>query len=1097
MVETEETDKTAGAVTRRRRWPAVVAVSLVVVLSLTVLGGVYLQRSPVSLPDRFVPKLEERLERILTENAGVETEVGVDAVRLRVSDQWRPSLEVEGAHLQAGPARDRIDIPFIAVDLSRNALVRGEVRPERIEVRGASLTLQRDADGQLSLATSAGTRLEQSPTMPELMAAIATELDKPVLSRLNRLLFRDVSFRLSGRRLADDVDLTDGFLGVSYRDGHLAVDVSAGVVDAGEGASLKGRLDADLTTLEVALTAELKNLNSRFVAARFSQLSGLSALDAPFNADLSGRLLKSGEIEELSGGVSIGSGTVAVPKVPDPVKITSISAKANYDAGMSRLEIDDLQIDSARLVASGNGQINLAGVQDARGGHVVSLKLQSIFADVTPLIDTEARVRELFVEARVRPDGKRIDIGQLYAIDEASGAIGHASGRVARDGDVWTGKVDAWGDRIPSSTVLHYWPLLKKGRKARAWVKRNLLGGMVRDATAAVRFRVGEKPILAASFTYEDGEVRVLRSLPPIKNAFGYGTVAHHKFTANVKSATMTPETGGDVEMAGTVFQVPDMRIKGADANLWLRASAPLRAALEILSLPPMAIQKSRPLPVDKLSGLLSIDGSLLVPLRDNARLDFSKLEIDGTLAGFGFSDLSPGKSLSAENLALSIVEKRLKLTGSAALNEVPLDLTFERAVEPGAPPGSRVSGVAKITPSTLDALGVRLPPGAVKGETEARFAMALKPDEPPKLQISSDLVGASLSVPSLNWRKSAKQAGTLEVDAVLGPDPEVPRLTLSAPGLSTTGQINLSEGGGFSTIELGSLKVGGWMDARAVLSSRGEGKSPSVALTGGRIDLRRLPGGGGSAGGKGPLTLALDRVRIAPDLELHDVRGTLLPRGVLTGTLTGRVNGQSPVTVDLAPYESVQGIRVTSGDAGGVFRSAKVADSLRGGTLDLVMKNTADGVLDGSLNVSNSRLVETPAAVSLLSAISIVGALDQMVNGGGLALNTIETRLTVSPKGVRLRDGIANGPALGITFDGLIAPSVGQLDLQGVVSPIYMLNAVGGIFSARRGEGLIGFNYRIYGDRKSPTVNVNPLSLLTPGVFRELFRRPPPDLKQ
>ena len=32
---------------------------------------------------------------------------------------------------------------------------------------------------------------------------------------------------------------------------------------------------------------------------------------------------------------------------------------------------------------------------------------------------------------------------------------------------------------------------------------------------------------------------------------------------------------------------------------------------------------------------------------------------------------------------------------------------------------------------------------------------------------------------------------------------------------------------------------------------------------------------------------------------------------------------------------------------------------------------------------------------------------------------------------------------------------------------------------------------------KKSPIVDVNPLSLLTPGVFRELFRRPPPDLSQ
>ena len=61
-----------------------------------------------------------------------------------------------------------------------------------------------------------------------------------------------------------------------------------------------------------------------------------------------------------------------------------------------------------------------------------------------------------------------------------------------------------------------------------------------------------------------------------------------------------------------------------------------------------------------------------------------------------------------------------------------------------------------------------------------------------------------------------------------------------------------------------------------------------------------------------------------------------------------------------------------------------------------------------------------------------------------------------------------------------------------GVISPVYFLNAIGSIFS-RRGEGLFGFNYRIAGSTADPKVSVNPLSILTPGMFREIFRANPP----
>jgi hypothetical protein len=65
---------------------------------------------------------------------------------------------------------------------------------------------------------------------------------------------------------------------------------------------------------------------------------------------------------------------------------------------------------------------------------------------------------------------------------------------------------------------------------------------------------------------------------------------------------------------------------------------------------------------------------------------------------------------------------------------------------------------------------------------------------------------------------------------------------------------------------------------------------------------------------------------------------------------------------------------------------------------------------------------------------------------------------------------------------------------MEGVVSPLYMINGLAGALFAPRGEGLFGFSYRLTGTAGQSNVTVNPLSILTPGIFREIFRRPPPD---
>jgi hypothetical protein len=175
---------------------------------------------------------------------------------------------------------------------------------------------------------------------------------------------------------------------------------------------------------------------------------------------------------------------------------------------------------------------------------------------------------------------------------------------------------------------------------------------------------------------------------------------------------------------------------------------------------------------------------------------------------------------------------------------------------------------------------------------------------------------------------------------------------------------------------------------------------------------------------------------------------------------------------------------------AAGMFASA------RGGRLDMTLIPRADpGIYDGTATISRIRVNYGSVMADLLSAISVVGLLDQL-NGDGIVFENAKAQFLLTPKAIDIQKGSAIGASLGVSLEGIYHSDVSQLDMRGVVSPIYLLNGIGAILT-RRGEGLFGFAYRLTGPAANPDVSVNPLSILTPGMFRDLFRSPAPSLAQ
>ena len=137
--------------------------------------------------------------------------------------------------------------------------------------------------------------------------------------------------------------------------------------------------------------------------------------------------------------------------------------------------------------------------------------------------------------------------------------------------------------------------------------------------------------------------------------------------------------------------------------------------------------------------------------------------------------------------------------------------------------------------------------------------------------------------------------------------------------------------------------------------------------------------------------------------------------------------------------------------------------------------------------------MTAAPGLAALLNAISVVGLLDQL-NGPGLAFTTVQAAFRLVPGGVELTSASAVGPSLGISAEGVYDSARKQVDLRGVLSPLYFVNSIGQAFT-RAGEGVFGMTYTVQGPAGAPQVRVNPLSILTPGMFREIFRTAPPAL--
>lgn len=1070
---------------------AVLGVAAVVLI--TVLVG-----KPIAAPDWLEQRIETRV------NANLQgVRLTFDEAEIVVNKGWRPRARIRNVTLRTVTGDEIVKFSELEASLAMKPLWSGEVVPKKIELTGLFVTLRRDAQGQVSLSSGQGigSGAARTVSLPGLIAAVDAAFGQPQLKALTNADIYGVTLRYEDV-LADRAWTADGGRFRLTRTGEdLAVSADLALLSGGTGvATVEANYSSRIGSAVADFGVTMEDVAAADIAAQGPAFAWLNALRAPISGALRTGVLADGKLAPISATLRIGKGVLQPNNETRPIPFASARTYLNYNPATRVLRFDELSVVSKWVTGRVEGQAIVGGGPD-EAGQVDTLIGQFAASDL------KFNPRDLYAEPVVL-DGANLDfrldlnpfrvtLGQMLVSDQ--GQWLRASGSFVAEREGWRFALDAQVDELAPERLLALWPE-KLIVKTREWVSENLLAGRLREVDLALRGAPNAPMQSYLSFDFADADMRFMKTMPPIQQASGHASLLRNRFVASVDQGFVTAPQGGRVGVAGSSFIIPDVTVKdGAPAIARLETTSTVTAALSLLDQEPLFVMDKADLPVGLADGRVTLDGTIALPLKKQLQPGEVTYSVTGTLADVRTDALVPNETLAASALKLSADNDGVRVSGQGRLGNVPFDVAWDQPLGVEAKGGSQVRGTVEISQATLDEFNITLPPGSVRGKGVGQIVVDLPAKGgTPRMVLTSNLRGLSLRLAPLGWSKAAASAGSLRVEATLGARPEVTAISLEAAGLQARGTVTLDASGALQKASFSQVKVGNWMNAPVDIIGRGRSAAPEIRVRGGTIDLRTANFGADSAGGSGqstgPLILSLDQLRITDTIALTGMQGTFSTAKGLDGKFTGKINGGAAVAGRVVPQNGRSAVRITSQDAGGVVASAGIIQNARGGDLNLTLLPVGqNGAFDGDLTIRNTRVKDAPAIADLLAAISIVGLLEQL-SGDGIVFSEVDGSFRLTPNRMTLTKASATGPSLGISMDGTFDLNSSTLDMQGVVSPVYLLNGIGAIFT-RKGEGLIGFNYRLTGPAAKPKVSVNPLSALTPGLFREIFRRPAPQV--
>ena len=614
-------------------------------------------------------------------------------------------------------------------------------------------------------------------------------------------------------------------------------------------------------------------------------------------------------------------------------------------------------------------------------------------------------------------------------------------------------------------------------------------------------YSLAEGPLLI-----EPGELVVALNGKTLKAKFAKGEV-------------VVPRSGR-VKLSKGQFTVPNIELGTPTGAYRFNIDSDANTLLALLKQKP--IEYDLPLAKDlkKLKGKVRGEVTLTMPLKEKPSANEIKFDGDVKVQK---ASLQVGKySLTNGAVTIHLGRKHIETRGNVLINGTAASLKWAQAIKPkrGQQPAPLViSGVFDDADRNQLGLAVN---NFIEGPVPVEITLTPRGGDKQDIHISADLTKANLTSHGLGWRKAAGRRSQLDFDVEkqANQDTLLTNFHIEGDDLTARGEIVIDKNGSLQRFSFPAISY------KVVSNIALNGKRVRVSKTAnkhlwqvkakgktydGRGFLRALlhtgrVGGGNQSAFKtadglditanfktvlGWHQSRLSNVKLAmqrrgDELKAFKFNGRLPHNGEITGTLQSR-KGRDPI------------IEIQTQDAGEALRFVGFYPNMLGGWGRLrVRYNVRKRQLasqTGRLLIKKFSLASDPVVKEVLANLNQGKKGETKNEQNKVKFSRLDAPFSIGHEQFVLHDSYIKGDVLGATMRGQMDFRHNKVRLAGTYIPLYGLNAavgavpvLGDILVGRRGEGMLGITFGIYGDINKPEVLVNPMSLVAPGVFRQIF---------
>ncbi|PSM17914.1 DUF3971 domain-containing protein [Nitratireductor sp. StC3] len=1084
------------------RW-VVAGLAAICLLVAAALGGFYLAGTMGLGSER----LRNEAQAALSSALGVPVALTSGPARFSLSGGRFIALEVPEVRVSAAAQQASFaDIGALRLGLDLGALVNGRLAIDRIELDRARIApgaMPGGGEGDLvGQVRNAHGLIDPDRVLALVFSAVEQALD--VLgARSTRLIsLRDV-----------EIALDDGHA-VVVRSAELTgekpetVEIEGELVVAGRPLAVSAaasRTAGDRPGLDFRLRAEIAPLPR---AEHTTQ-------EPPLVAG-SGVVTFKGTRSALGGPDRLEIGLQSddlVVSVPDSAPVAgTVDLAAALVAGTGKVEFGRIDVRTGRSRFLFNGAAGPVpdpkpGSEPAYRYEFVSDQSRAAVADVSePSLTFLARLA-----GRYRPKiglltaseiGVRTGRGELFA---------RASMRLFAD----KAPSIVFAMDVPSMPVAHakqLWPT-ETAPGARAWVIANVFGGMIVDSHVRLKVeadRLGNGVALSGEevngrFRIEDTRFDITGELPPVRDAFGTVEFRGNAVDIVLDSGTVFMPTGRTVAASNGTFAIEDAGVHPLIGTMQIDVAGNAPSIVEFASYKPIdAMRHLRFEPTD-FSGDVSGQVWAEIPLQEDVPIESLDWKVSLDYQDLALAEPLDGQVVTDAQGSIVVDPQKAVIDAQARLNGLAATISMTEPLDSTAP------GRARDITLVLDDAGRDKIAPELNEMLSGPVSLDVSVEEGGAQRIVADLTKARLRFPWVGWSKGAGVPA--EASFVLEADGASTRLSdfhLTGKSFAVDGEVVL-ENGSLARAEFGKVALNRG-DQVALTIARRAGRY-DIAINGKAFDARSViklylsdTEQAEESVESIPVSLkaSVERVTGFGEEVLSAVSISLAGTGTDVGMLRMEARSSKGGKIAIVNGTDAGGRTVTmeSGDAGAVLRFLNIYEYMQGGTIDLALAAQGKGPLKGQVDAREFWIVNEPKLRSLVATAPPEGdgrSLNEAVRRDiDVSKARFDRGYATVEKGdgyLSIARGILRGPVIGATFRGALYDSKGNIGIAGTFMPAYGFNRLfaeipllGQILGNGRDRGLIGITFKLSGNAKSPQLQVNPISVIAPGIFRSIF---------